>query len=373
METYDVLILGAGIVGAACARECACAGMRVGIVEPAAPAGAASAAGMGHLVVMDDSPAQLALSLYSRELWRELRNELPAGVEFEECGTLWVAADAEELAEAASRKNKYACHGIAAEVLDEAALREAEPNLRPGLAGGLRVPNDGVIYPPAAAAYFLWSAQQRGAMLIRGKRPVRAAAGEVTLDDSTRLKAGHIVIATGIDNSLCPWLSIQPRKGHLAITDRHPGIVHHQLVELGYLKSAHSLTEDSVAFNLQPRKTGQVLIGSSRQYGDLSAGIDSAILRKMLDRAIDYVPALRDLSVIRVWTGFRAATVDKVPFIGPTRDPSILVAMGFEGLGITNAPGAGRLVLHHVTGEACPIDYEQFLPERIGVAEALHA
>jgi glycine/D-amino acid oxidase-like deaminating enzyme len=79
------------------------------------------------------------------------------------------------------------------------------------------------------------------------------------------------------------------------------------------------------------------------------------------------------LSVIRVWTGFRAATPDKLPFIGPTRDPSVLVAMGFEGLGITNAPGAARLVLHHLTGQSSPLDPVPFLPERIGVAEALHA
>jgi glycine/D-amino acid oxidase-like deaminating enzyme len=373
MDSYDVLILGAGIVGAACARECASAKMRVGVVEPSLPAGAATAAGMGHLVVLDDSPAQLALSLYSRELWRNLRDELPPAVEFEECGTLWVAADAQEWDEAVSKKNKYAHQGIAAELLSESALRQAEPNLRPGLAGGLRVPNDAVIYPPAAAAHFLRSAQQHGAILIRGKRPVRAASGEVVLDDSTRLKANHIVIATGTDISLCPWLKIQPRKGHLAITDRYPGIVRHQLVELGYLKSAHSLTADSVAFNLQPRKTGQVLIGSSRQYGELSPRIDPAILRKMLDRAIEYVPALRGLIVIRVWTGFRAATPDKLPFIGPTPDPSVLVAMGFEGLGITNAPGAARLILHHLTGEKLSIDPRQFLPGRIGVAEALHA
>jgi len=373
MQTYDVLILGAGIVGSACAYECARAGMRVGIVEPAVPGGAATAAGMGHLVVMDDSPAQLALSRYSRELWRELRSGLPPAVEYEECGTLWVAGDAEEIAQAVFKKNTYDCNRVVAEILDEATLREVEPNLRPGLAGGLLVPNDGVIYPPAAAAYFLSWAQLHGATLLRGKWPVQAAAGEVLLEDSTRLKAGHIVIATGTDNSLCPTLNIQPRKGHLVITDRHPGIVRHQLVELGYLKSAHSLTEDSVAFNLQPRKTGQVLIGSSREYGRLSAGADPTILRKMLDRAVEYVPALRSLSVIRVWTGFRAATPDKLPFIGPTRDPSVLVAMGFEGLGITNAPGAARLMLHHLMGEVVPLDPAPYLPNRIIVAEALHA
>jgi glycine/D-amino acid oxidase-like deaminating enzyme len=152
METFDVVILGAGIVGAACAHACAAAGMRVGIVEPGVPAGAASAAGMGHLVVMDDSPAQLALSHYSREQWRSLRSALPASVEYEEWGTLWVAADAEEMAEVFSKQEIYARNGIVSEVLDEQALREAEPNLRLGLAGALRVVHDGVIYPPAAVS-----------------------------------------------------------------------------------------------------------------------------------------------------------------------------------------------------------------------------
>jgi glycine/D-amino acid oxidase-like deaminating enzyme len=373
METFDVVILGAGIVGAACARECAMAGMRVAIVEPAVPSGAASAAGMGHLVVMDDSPAQLALSHYSRDLWRALSGVLPSNAECEECGTLWVAADAEEMAEVHSKREMHARNGIASEVLDELALREAERNLRPGLPGALRVTNDGVIYPPAAAAYFLSVAQQNGAQLMRGRAAVRTGHSEVLLADGTRLGAGHIVIATGIDISLCPWLNVQPRKGHLVITDRYPGMVRHQLVELGYLKSAHSVVADSVAFNVQPRKTGQLLIGSSRQYGDLASAADAEILRMMLDRAVEYVPALRSLSAVRVWTGFRAATPDKLPLIGPTPDESVLVAMGFEGLGITNAPGAARLVLHHLTGADVALDPTPFLPSRTRASEAQYA
>ena len=373
METYDVVILGAGIVGAACAYECANSGLRVAVVEPGVTAGGASAAGMGHLVVMDDSPAQLALTHYSRDLWREMRATLPPSVEFEECGTLWVAADDEEMQEVFAKKQTYGQCGVASEVLDEKGLREAEPFLREGLAGALRVPNDGVIYPPAAAGHFLTSAQRMGAKLFFGKRAVAAGKNSVTLEDSTRLNADRIVIATGTDISLCPWVTVHRRKGHLAITDRYPGVLHHQLVELGYLKSAHSLTADSVAFNLQPRKTGQMLIGSSRQYGEVSAQADPEMLRKMLDRAMEYMPMLAELSVIRVWTGFRAATPDKLPLVGPTADSSVVLAMGFEGLGITNSPGVARLVLHHITKAEIGIDPQPYLPSRVGAPEATYA
>jgi glycine/D-amino acid oxidase-like deaminating enzyme len=370
MNSYDVLILGAGIVGAACACECAAAGLRVGILEPGVPGGAASAAGMGHLVVMDDSPAQLALSRFSRELWRDLQNRLPPQVEYEQRGTLWVAADAEEMDEVLAKHRTYRSIAIAAEILDEAALRQAEPNLRSGLAGALRVPHDAVIYPPAATGYFLATALRHNATLLRGVRPVNAADGIVTLQDGTRIAASKIVIATGVDTTLVPWLNVQRRKGHLVITDRYPGFVHHQLVELGYLKSAHKSTEDSVAFNVQPRQNGQLLIGSSRQYGDLSTETDPEILRKMMERAVEYLPSLQSSSVLRVWTGFRAAMPDKLPVIGPTLDPSILLAMGFEGLGITNAPGAARLILSHILQQEFPIDPAPYLPS---LAPVLHA
>jgi glycine/D-amino acid oxidase-like deaminating enzyme len=328
---------------------------------------------MGHLVVMDDSPAQLALTHYSRDLWRQMRATLPPSVEFEECGTLWVAADEEEMQEVFAKKKTYGQCGVASEVLDEQGLREAEPHLRAGLPGALRVPNDGVIYPPAAAGYFLAGAQRMGAKLLFGRRATAAGKSIVTLEDSTRLNAGSIVIATGTDISLCPWITVHGRKGHLAITDRYPGVLHHQLVELGYLKSAHSLTADSVAFNLQPRKTGQMLIGSSRKYGEVSAQADPEMLRKMLDRAVEYMPMLAGLSVIRVWTGFRAATPDKLPLVGPTADSSVVLAMGFEGLGITNAPGVARLVLHHITKAEVELDPQPYLPNRVGAPEATYA
>ena len=124
------------------------------------------------------------------------------------------------------------------------------------------------------------------------------------------------------------------RKGHLLITDRYPGFVNHQLIELGYLKSAHTLQSDSVAFNVQPRKTGQLLIGSSRQYGNEDPAIDDSMMSNMLRRAIDYMPALRSVSAIRGWTGFRAATPDKLPLIGECPDlPGVYLATGHEGLG----------------------------------------
>ncbi len=96
---YDVVIVGSGIVGAACADGFARRGMKVAVVDREMVGGGATAAGMGHIVVMDDSEAQFALTRYSQRLWQALRPELPDDVEYERCGTIWVAADEEEMAE----------------------------------------------------------------------------------------------------------------------------------------------------------------------------------------------------------------------------------------------------------------------------------
>lgn len=376
MDKFDVLIVGAGIIGSACARECVRAGLHAGIIEGAVPAGATTAAGMGHLVVMDDSPAQLALTSYSRSLWKAERHSLPPSAEFENRGTIWVAADDEEMAEVEAKHRTYARAGVCSSILDAAALAKEEPNLRSNLAGGLLVPDDGVIYPPTASAFFLAEACSLGAQLFRS-RALYAARGEVRLADGPTLHADRIVLATGTECDLLPAIPVKKRKGHLLITDRYPGFLHHQLVELGYLKSAHSIVADSVAFNVQPRQTGQLLIGSSRQYNSEGPEVEEHMLRSMLARAISYMPKISELSSLRAWTGFRASISDKLPLIGPalglSEDPTLWLAVGFEGLGITNAPGAARLLVDLLGGRESAINPTPYLPSRVKPISVSHA
>ena len=366
--TYDVIIVGAGIVGAACAAEAVKAKLKTAIIEARIIGGGATAAGMGHLVVMDDSEAQFALTRYSCKLWRELKDELPVPVEYDDCGTIWVATDDEEMAEVQRKEKYYRERGIEVEVLDARALTEAEPNLRQGLVGGLRVPNDSVIYPPCGAKFFIERAVAAGAALLLGKRVTSIEDGVTHLHDGSSLSAGAIVNATGSwSPSLTPGIDVKKRKGHLLITDRYPKFLRHQLVELGYLKSAHSVTSDSVAFNIQPRKTGQMLIGSSRQYGVESSEIDQGIMGRMLARAIEYMPRLNQLSSIRSWTGFRAATPDKLPLIGPDlRKNRLYLATGHEGLGITTSVGTARLLFDQLLARSSEIPFEPYLPHRDG-------
>ena len=368
----EVVIVGAGIVGAACAFELAAEGLRVLVIDEGFPSTGATGAAMGHIVVMDDSEAQFAITRYSQILWDDLCDQLPAAVEFDPCGTLWVAADEEEMAEVRRKFDYYRERGVNAEILDSQQVRDAEPRLRAPLTGALRVPGDSVVYPPCATGFLLQKARELGARIIHGRPVAAIGAGTVRLADGTVLAAAFIINAAGQSApQLSRGISIKPRKGHLVITDRYPNFLRHQVVELGYLKSAHSLTGDSVAFNVQPRKTGQILIGSSRQYGAQNSTVDESILARMLQRAFEYMPDLNSLSAIRVWTGFRPATPDKLPLIGPSpEDPSVLVAAGHEGLGITTSLATAKLICAQILGQRPAIPVQPYLPSRQMTAEA---
>src|SRR3954468_5173348 len=366
-RVYDAIVVGAGIVGIACAKELADAGMRVAVCEQHEyVGGGATAAGMGHIAVMDDSEARFQLTRYSQKLWHELSDELPVTAEYLPCGSMWVAADEEEMDEVRRKFRFYAERGVPVEVLDRRQLAEAEPNLRAGMAGALLMPADGVCYPPCVARYLARRFKEKGGEILFRSPVGSISDAGVTTKDGQFLPAGVMVCATGAAvTKVFPQVAVHPRKGHLLITDRYPGFLRHQLIELGYLKSPHASAADSVAFNAQPRLTGQILVGSSRQYKTEDPAVEQHMLANMLVRAVDYMPALKHLSAIRTWTGFRAATPDKLPFIGLCAGyEKVYLATGHEGLGISTSLATACLIVDALQGRPSAIDRAPYDPGR---------
>lgn len=368
----DVLIVGAGIIGAACAREFARQGLSVAVIEPGALGGGATAASMGHLLIVDDeaggADAEFKLTQRSQQLWGEWLAQAPQHaeqVEHQRCGTLWIAADAEELALAERKQAWYQQQGLPAEMLDAAELARAEPLLRPGLSGALRVADDARVYPPKVVARWLEEAR---AQIIDGE--VESFDGSsVRLRDGRQLWGAMTVLCAGLASQR--WLPegwLLPKKGHLAITQRGPQAVRHQLVELGYIKKAHVLDADTVSFNVQPRPGGQLFIGSSRQLGAQACAdraLDPLMLKQMLSLACDYMPALAGMSLLRCWTGVRPASRDGQPLIGAHPHlPRVWLACGHEGLGITTSLATAELLAELALGRPSTLDASAFSPSR---------
>ncbi|MEP7184502.1 MAG: FAD-binding oxidoreductase [Rhodanobacter sp.] len=363
MSHYDLIVVGAGIIGAACADCASAEGMKVAVVEPGPAGGGSTAGSMGHLVALDGLPAELALAKYSLGLWQTLA-DLPQA-QYQRCGTLWVAADDADMARIPAKLARLAAAGVAAETIDASSLYGLEPALISGLAGGVLVPDDGVVFPPSVAMLLIERACQRGAVRYR-QRVMRLEAAGVSLDDGSRLH-GPVLIATGCAlGELLPTLPLQTRKGHLVITDRYPGLIRHQLLQLGYADSAHGEADSSVAFNVQPRPGGQLLIGSSRENNNTSREVSMPMVQRMLQRAFEFLPGLRQLQALRIWTGLRPVSVDGLPYLGRVPDrPGVWVAAGHEGLGITTSLGSARLVVDQLLGREPAIDPSPYDPARV--------
>ena len=253
----------------------------------------ATAAGMGHIPVMDDSEAQFALCRYSQSLWDGLADQLPAAVEFDRCGTLWVATDDEEMAEVHRKKQFYDGRGLERTSSTPGHARRRPSRTSAWAGRRLVLPCDGVIYPPCAPRGSSWMRRSAGAPRRGSASPSSRSKGDFghasERDDGSRPTPWSTPRA-GRPADVDAGLEIRPRKGHLVITDRYPGYLRHQFLEFGYLKSAHGSDEDSVAFNVQPRRTGQILIGSSRQPDVSDPKVDRPILERMIRRAIEYMP-----------------------------------------------------------------------------------
>jgi glycine/D-amino acid oxidase-like deaminating enzyme len=362
----DVIVIGAGIVGAACARQLQAEGMSVALVDAFRPGGGVTGAGMGHLIALDETDDELALCLLSLGLWREFFAAHPNVGEPYHCGTLWVAENEEQLEHAHARATRLAANGWDAVPLGVSALEKMEPALRRGLCGAVHVRGDSVVYPPAVARALVDQLIRDGGVAHMGRRVTALGDRSVVLDDGTRIHARHIVLATGVEAaSLLPEVPVFARKGHLAITDRYPGMLSHQLVSMNYGQAAAGPDALAVAANVQPRPTGQWLVGSCRQDGISDSAVDLQVLARVLRSAIALLPCLGDMRVIRSWTGMRPATPDGRPLIGqhPAR-PGLWLALGHEGLGVTTAFGTARLLAGQMTGQAAAIDPAPYAPSR---------
>ena len=367
--SVDVAIVGGGIVGCACARAAARAGLRVAVFEARRIGAGATAAGMGHLVTIDDDPAEFALARLSMQLWREWGGW--QAIERRATGTLWLAETAAQRDAAHAKLARLRAAGLEADWLEPDALHAAEPRLARDLAGALRVSGDEVAYGPEMAARLAADVRAAGGR-IEEMAPVAALRDDgLLLAGGTRVAAGHVLLAAGCD-SVRLWpaeapLALRPRKGQLAITDRYPGFIGHALVELGYLAAAHGDADESVAFNAQPRASGQVLLGSSRSYADARPEVDAALLARMVRRARRFLPGVGDLQMLRCWAGFRPATPDGRPIIGRipgSERGNQWVATGHEGLGLTTATGTASVWLDLLLGRPPAIDATPYAAER---------
>jgi glycine/D-amino acid oxidase-like deaminating enzyme len=273
-----------------------------------------------------------------------------------------MATNEEERRELEAKAERFASVGVQSELLDPAQLALREPALRKGLAGGLLVEEGQGVYQIGASRFLLGRALERGGSLRR--EPVRELVPGGVRTDQGLYHGDAVVLAAGLGiTGLLPELPLRPRRGHVVITDRIPGLFRHQLIEMGYLVAAHGRSDAAVAFSCQSRGTGQLLVGGSREFVGLDPNVSREVLTRILRRATWFLPGLAKWPVLRAWVGFRPCGPSNVPVVGPWPGrEGLFVAGCHEGIGIMSAMGTAELIAHHVTGIPTVLDPLPFLP-----------
>lgn len=387
-DTADVVVIGAGVVGAACAFEAARAGLDVAVVDRGSLAGGTTSGGEGNLLVSDKEPgAELDLALLSSARWRAI-GALPlrdgtvgARVELDAKGGLVVASSPATLAGLEHLAGEQAAAGIASEAVAADDLRGVEPHIAPGLAGGRFYPGDMQLQPMLAAAVLLKLARDLGARVRLHEAVVDVARSNGRVDGV--VTSGGRVAAPAVVNAAGTWagevaalagvsVPVMPRRGFVLVTAPLPRVVRHKVYYADYVGDVAS---DSAALQTSPvvegTRSGTVLVGATRERVGFDRRPSPAALARLACGAIELFPFLRDVPLMRSYLGFRPYCPDHLPVIGPDpRLPGLFHAAGHEGAGIGLSAGTGLLVAESLTGVPTSLPLTPFRPDRFEEAAA---
>ncbi|MBB4945464.1 glycine/D-amino acid oxidase-like deaminating enzyme [Kitasatospora gansuensis] len=377
---HDVVVVGAGVVGAACAYYAAQAGLAVTVVDRGPVAGGTTGAGEGNLLVSDKEPGpELDLALFSTGLWRTIAEQLGERVEYEPKGGLVVAAAEAGMTALRAFAAEQTKAGVVSAEIPGDRLAELEPHLAPGLAGGFHYPQDAQVQPALAAAHLL---RASGASIRLGETvtAIRTGpSGEVlgVTTDRGRIDAPAVINAAGTWGGELAALAgvtlpVLPRRGFVLVTEPLPRIVRHKVYAADYVAdvaSGSAALQTSAVVEGTP--AGPVLIGASRERVGFDRTLSVEVLQRLAANAAALFPVLRTVAVQRAYRGFRPYLPDHLPAIGADpRVPGLFHACGHEGAGIGLAPATGLLIARQLTGERPELDLTPFRADRFDGAAA---
>ena len=355
-EQYDAIVVGAGIVGLACAWRAAERGLDVLVIERERPGAGASNVAAGMLAPISETTwgedRLLDLGLASHRLWPRFAAELAAAsgreVGYIELGTLHIALDADEAADLRRRFDLMRSHGLSAEWLSPSACRELEPGLARGGRGGVHAPHEAAVDPretiaalvPAleAAGGRIEIAEVAGAILEGGR-----LVGVRTREGAAR-RARAVVLAAG-SWSAAEWLPaearppIRPVKGQILTLAGSPA--HPVCGRIVGGERCYSV----------PRPDGRLIVGATVEELGFDTRVTAGGVHELLREAYRTLPEIAELELVEAIAGLRPATPDNVPLIGPGAIEGLILATGHFRNGILLAPLTAERIVSILTGD----------------------
>lgn len=390
----DILVIGGGVIGASICYYLSKNGVSTILADKSEISSGASGACDGMISLQSKKDSDLiSLSLESLKLFEGLSNELSYDIEFERCGGLLLFGSA------AGFKKEYDSlkdRGAATQMLEKKDLKNDEPFISSEVKGAALCRDEGHVNPINLNIGYLKAAKRNNSEILTfekvtsfkikeqksqlssSTRKIKKIVGARTIN-GTEIIAGQIVCACGawspeIGDLAGFKIPIIPRKGNLIVTEPLPEVINRIIIDYNYLSAKYEKNKDS-GFTVEQTRSGNLLIGSTREFDGFSDTVDFEKLLKVIRRAKKFFPFLEDVSIIRVFSGFRPYTDDFIPFLGKIPGfENFWLAAGHEGDGIALSPVTGLIMSRLILEEMVPkkniismfgTDLARFSPERI--------
>jgi len=365
--TFDVVVVGGGVIGSAVAYHAAKRGLSVGLFDKGPLAGGSSGAALGFRTLSNFFPLEVALKNEQRFI--QFAEETGEDIELDTGGRINVAESEDDLGYLQESVAGLQAKGVDIRMLDRAEMREREPNLSPAVIGAAWTSIGGNAMP-IKLTYGLARAARRVGARIFTDTPVTGI--DVAGDRVRGIEAGGRKFASGwVVNAAGAWSSeigklagidvpVVPRKGQLLLLDSPRRIVRHSL------SSWHKPgPQPSGGTNIRPTPYGQILCGSSSEYVGFDVAATEENARDVARRCAEFVPALRGLRITRSWAGLRPRSVDGNFIIGRAAAlDNFLIATGHDFTGITHSLITGDLIAELMAEGRTSVSIESFSPRR---------
>ncbi len=327
MNNFDIVVVGAGIIGCSVAYYLSKEGYQVALVDKGDVASGTSSRCDAVALICDKKPGiDTEMGFRSIQLYKELSKEFSFDFEFSSRGSLYVCETDQELEIADAYAKEQAAAGYDMKMVDNKELFEIEPHLAKDLAGGIWTEVDSTMNPYLVCYAFVEEAKKHGLKLFANQEVKDIKRGsnghiEAVVTNQTTIHTKKIVNCAGVwaaklGEMVGIDIPIRPRKGMVLVSEKTEPIVSQKVHEFGYMLSkfedinysrnvSKAIEEHNIAFTIEPTEAGNFLLGGHREFRGYDIRSENEVMQGIAERALRFLPLLKDINCIRAYAGIR--------------------------------------------------------------------